>query len=520
MNDAERTSPAAPAFVTTIYGEKYIPFLLPHLASIQEHHPASRGAVLWQDVPRREMMLLAKAFPEWRFIEMDHAPAGDLHQRIPRKLHAWRDACALFADAPICFLDCDTLLVSPLDEYLGPGWDITFTWKDELFPINTGVMLARSGDVAAVLLAELAQRVEFIVRDAGRLEVALGSSGAADQHALREIIGFCNYDRTIPRTIAGRELIFRGVPCRQLNETNCRPITPDLAVIHYKTGWHPILLEGAPFTRNRPAGRCREMSEHFGRARRGAGRGMARRLVMSAAARALPAFAPLADGYEERGILNSEMLSACALCRELGAEVIIESGRARGQSTYVLARAFEGTSVAIASIELERDHDAAFAEERLAGFPNVELLYGDSFKILPGLLESLRGRRIAILLDGPKGKPAIELLSRCFVQSADVAVGFIHDMRRGTPQRAQLEETADRVFFTDDQTFVEQYSHLDRTCLPHDGAEITMHTWRPGMKGEDRIESYGPTLAILLPDAAPPVPPALQTANAAMQATV
>jgi hypothetical protein len=499
-----------PAFITTIYGERYAPFLLPHLHSISTLYPESHGVVLWQDLPPREIELLSAGFPRFRFIRTEQSMSGDLHQRIPRKLHAWKEACALLAGhqpSALCFLDCDTLLVSTIDQFLQPGWDVTFTWKDELFPINTGVLLARNAEIAGILLSDLAQRVEYIVRDPGRLQTALGSSGAADQHALREIIGFCNYDREIVRTLAGRELVFRGVPCRQLNETNCRPMTPDLAIVHYKTGWHPILLDGAPFTRNRPADRCQQMFEHFRAMQRGAGRALTQRLMSTAAAEHLGRFAPLADGYEQRGILNSEMLTVCALCDRLGAEVIIESGRARGQSTWVLARYFQhsgrsGRPVNIASIELERDADAVFAEERLANFANVQLLYGDAFKMLPLMLKSLEGRRIAILLDGPKGAPAIELLRRCFAQSTDVVAGFIHDTRRGTPQRAQLEESAHRVFFTDDEEFVAAYSHLDRTCVPGDGEEITMHTWRPGMKGEDRIESYGPTLAILLPDAA------------------
>jgi hypothetical protein len=491
-----------PVFVTAIYGEAYAPFLLPHLHSIRGLYPRARGIVMWRDLPRREVGLLERGFPSWRFVEAAGGMDGDLHQRIPRKLHAWRAAAEMEPARPMAFLDCDTLVVRRLDEFFAGSWDIVYTWKDELFPVNTGVMLASTGAAAATLFGAMAQRVERIVRDPGLMETALGSSGAADQHALREIVGFCNYDRFTVKTVAGagggRELVFRGVPCRWLNETNCRPIGEDVCIVHYKTGWHPILLEGRAWTANRPQERCREMFEHWGRTRREADRELARSLTLAGATAARDRFTPLAESYEERGILSSEMLAVCGVCESLGVDLIVESGRARGQSTWMLARYFQGMPSRIVSIELERDADAQFAEQRLGAFPNVELRYGDSMKLLPEVLAAAPDRRIAVLLDGPKGKPAIGLLNRAFEQPG-VVCGFIHDMRRGTPQRELLDASDGRLFFTDDGAYVEEFGGLDRSCLPRPGQAITIHTWRPGMKGEDAIQSYGPTLLVMLP---------------------
>jgi 2-polyprenyl-3-methyl-5-hydroxy-6-metoxy-1,4-benzoquinol methylase len=486
-----------PVFVTTIYGEAYTPFVAPHLHAIRQRYPRAEGVVVWQSVPRAEIDLLTRAYPSWRFIESADALSGDLHQRIPRKLHAWKRAAELHPDRPLAFLDCDTLLVRRLDEFFTGGWDIIYTWKDELFPINTGVILASSGRAAAALFQTMVDRVERIVREPRLLETALGSSGAADQHALREIVGFCSYDRYTVKTLHGRELVFRGVPCRYLNETNCRPISDDLCLIHYKTGWHPILLEGKDWTPNRPLDRCRDMYRFWNQTREASNAALARGVVLSAAAAARERFAPLADGYEERGILNSEMLAACSVCSDLRVDLVIESGRARGQSTYVLARWFRGTPTRIISLELERDGDAVFAEERLHEFANVELRYGDSLKLLPEIIAAHPGRRIAVLLDGPKGKAAIDLMRRAFAQSPDVLCGFIHDMRRQTPQREALDAAAGRTFFTDDDEFVREHRPLDQSCLPR--GEITVHTWRPNMKGRDTIPSYGPTLAVMFP---------------------
>lgn len=489
-----------PVFVTTIYGRAYAPFLAPHLHSIAAASPGTRGVVLWQDLPGREVALLEAAFPRWEFTRTDADLSGALHQRIPRKLHAWRAACNRFADHSVCFVDCDTLLVRDLDPFLSAdGWDVIFTWKDEPFPINTGVILSRDGRTAAALLDEWALRVERIIRDPDTLASAVAASGAADQHALREIVGWVNYDRDVPRRVGGRELVFRGVPCRRLNETNCRPITDDLHLIHYKTGWHPILLEGAAFTRNRPEDRCREMFALWRRTSVEARRALARRLVIDSARGVAARFAPIADGYEERGILNSEMLAACAACERLGVDVVIESGRCRGQSTLILARYFAGSRTRIISVELERGPDAEFAERRLAPFPHVELLYGDGTRVIPERLRAMPDARVAILLDGPKGMPAVRFLDAVLPEHENVVAAFLHDTRPGTPQRAALEDESRRVFFTNDEEYVRAFTALDESCLPRPGAPITEHTWRPGMKGHDPIPSYGPTLACIFP---------------------
>ncbi len=491
--------PKTPAFVTTVYGQKYAYFLGPHLHSIMQTHPGADGIVLWREVPQREIDVLSSAFPSFRFQHARAAMDGSLHQRIPRKLHAWRDACRAFPDRPICLLDCDTLVIKPLDRFFEPGWDVTFTHKDEHFPLNTGVMLVRTGEIGQRVMDELSRRVETIVQNPEALDEAVNASGAADQHALRQIIGWDNYDRDITAQIGGVQTVFRGQPCSALNETNCRPITDDIHIIHYKTGWHPILIDGAEFTKNRPATRCEQMCTHWQHHLASTNAQIVRSLVFDACAGAFERFSAIAPTYEERGILNSEMLAVCATCDRLDVDLIIESGRCRAQSTLALARYFEHTSTSIISIELEHDENADFAEQRLAGFPQVELLYGDSFKMLPELLAEHCSRKIALLMDGPKGLPAIGLIQSCFDDHDAVCVAFLHDVRRETPQRESLDQSGARILCTDDEAFISRYQGLDEVCKPREGAPITIHTWRPWMKGEDAIPSYGPTLGIILP---------------------
>jgi len=500
-----------PVFVVTVYGPKYAAFLGPHLTSLVETYPAletTGGAgilVLWQDVPAREVAALRAAFPCACFIETAFPTGDDIMHAIPRKVHAWlagaESAAEDYPDRPVVFIDCDAMLIRPIDDLLAGDWDVIFTWKDEVYPINTGVMVAREAAAAAHLFRAMLPRIERMVARKEDLAMAVGSSGAADQHALREIIGFCNYDRTFPRAVTvgqtTREIIFRGEPCRILNETRCVPIGSFLRVVHFKTGWHPILLDGKAFTANRPRAACAEMFALWNGLVLRAEARIAASIVHVGAARAVDRFRTIAGGYEERGVLHSEMLAVCSAFEALGVDVVIESGRCRGQSTRILAEFFAGAPTKVVSVELVRDANADFAETRLGGYGNVELLYGDTERMLPELLERFRGRRIGLLLDGPKGVAALSLSRRAFESSPDVAVSCIHDMRIDFPQRAAAADYPFRAFFTDEAEYRGLYAALDDACLPT--GEITVHTWRPFKKGHEDVDGYGPTLGVFLP---------------------
>src|SRR5437588_9523415 len=82
------------------------------------------------------------------------------------------------------------------------------------------------------------------------------------------------------------------------------------------------------------------------------------------------------------GIWESEMFLFYAALKPFAPKQILESGRARGKSTLILARCFLESR--IVSVEYERESDnAPAAEAKLKNEGNVEVLYGDSLDILP-----------------------------------------------------------------------------------------------------------------------------------------
>src|ERR1700726_4642192 len=104
------------------------------------------------------------------------------------------------------------------------------------------------------------------------------------------------------------------------------------------------------------------------------------------------------------GIWESEMFLFYAAVKPFAPKQILESGRARGKSTLILARCFPESR--IVSVEFDRQSkNAPPAEAKLKPCSNVDLLYGDSREILPERLQT----GDPVLIDGPKDFRALKL---------------------------------------------------------------------------------------------------------------
>ena len=202
-----------------------------------------------------------------------------------------------------------------------------------------------------------------------------------------------------------------------------------------------------------------------------------------------------AEPFEARGILHSEMALIVAVCAAAGVEVVIESGRARGQSTYMLAKYLP--NAIIHSVELRKDEDAAFAERRLRSMRNVHLYYGNGIIVVPDLCRKFRLARTAVILDGPKGNAALDVLAQC----EDATIGFVHDMRaldhgKPSPYRAEAERRypGNRAFYSDHPDYVAATSWMDTACA-------ASSDWEPGKFHQpngtiEELGSYGPTVGV------------------------
>jgi len=163
------------------------------------------------------------------------------------------------------------------------------------------------------------------------------------------------------------------------------------------------------------------------------------------------------------GIWESEMFLFFAAAQPCAPGQVLESGRARGKSTLILARCFPQAH--IISVELERDTaNAAAAEEKLGPCDNVDLLYGDSRTILAEHLQP----RDAVLIDGPKEFRGVELALE-LLRTLKPCVVFVHDFPPGAPWRRFVERHWPGVFFGDDPLF-ERFRILDQGRDPRSGS--------------------------------------------------
>ena len=159
------------------------------------------------------------------------------------------------------------------------------------------------------------------------------------------------------------------------------------------------------------------------------------------------------------GIWESEMFLFYAAVKPFSPKQILESGRARGKSTLILARCFSESR--IISVEYERESEnAPAAEMKLQSEPNVDLLYGDSREILPQRLQI----GDAILIDGPKDFRALKLAVDLLRTGKPCAV-FIHDFPPDSSQRTFVEHNFPNAWFGDDPLF-QRFQSLDNERDP------------------------------------------------------
>lgn len=201
--------------------------------------------------------------------------------------------------------------------------------------------------------------------------------------------------------------------------------------------------------------------------------------------------------FERLGVLYSEGLFLWAAASDPAPARIVESGRARGQSTLLLATCFPDTE--IVSFEIDpHGPDAEAAAKRLAGFSNVDLRFGDARVELP---RHVRPGDV-VVIDGPKGYRGLKLAAKV-LQRCRPRLLFMHDSHVGSEERTFLEATCPDALYSDHPEFEREHADLDDRCYAgaDDGSAIG---WRPHRYKDVDQPSYGPTYAVVAHDPAHP----------------
>jgi predicted O-methyltransferase YrrM len=196
------------------------------------------------------------------------------------------------------------------------------------------------------------------------------------------------------------------------------------------------------------------------------------------------------EPYELKGIMFSEVLFILASIHGLKPKRLFESGRARGQSTYLLGKLLPQTTIISIDIDPLSD-DVEIASRRLQPLANVRQCFGDSRRIVPPALQS----GDMVLIDGPKGYRALRLALNCLLTGKPSAV-FIHDVYQSLDERRFLQRHLPEAFYSDALEFVTLTQVLDELCWR------TLEQSLPGQckpfgLGTGETHSYGFTVACI-----------------------
>jgi len=155
-----------------------------------------------------------------------------------------------------------------------------------------------------------------------------------------------------------------------------------------------------------------------------------------------------APEWVDGAILPREMVYFLARCEVNDIDVVIESGRQDGYSTKILGEFIKDKpNMKVFSIDWEDDAERARrCRERLSKYERLSLLKGDANRLFPELLRQNQGRRVALIVDGPKGFWALSLIFAS-LRFPEVRLVSLHNLSPGTAYREFLEKAIAKPLF-------------------------------------------------------------------------
>jgi hypothetical protein len=236
-------------FIITVYGNKYIGLLITNIYSILQSNPKSHISIFWQDVEEPLMKAVMKTFNTATYHKTNFDFDSDPIKRISSKVYFWNCAAKNYPHQNLCFLDVDTLVIKNVQHFFNQDFDITYTYKHDQFPLNTGVILCK-GEKYPLFFKLWKNKTVKIINDAELFSKANSPKypyGGSDQMSLFQLLDYNPNKKDYRVPVFRDELVFRGKSCNDLNEVYSKSINENTHIIHYKGWWHKILLEGQNF---------------------------------------------------------------------------------------------------------------------------------------------------------------------------------------------------------------------------------------------------------------------------------
>jgi len=186
-------------------------------------------------------------YVEWMRSEFKDLPETGQYSNL---MDYWNEFIEKSNDQQIVFLDADMAIMKEISPFFKEIYDVGYTYYDKQHGsaattnsgnhtrINSGTILANGTENAKIFFEKWRNVTNSII--SGRKNKLVSEWGSADQAALALLLDTDDHSQPIVRD----GVTLKGFPCHYLNETECRPITNDTHIIHYKAGWRPILPNG------------------------------------------------------------------------------------------------------------------------------------------------------------------------------------------------------------------------------------------------------------------------------------
>jgi hypothetical protein len=498
-----------------VYGNKHTPCVFTFLYSVTKTCPDARIIIGYYDFSLVELNLLKISYPFVEFISLDNTNLKGLSHaaNASQKINTWFQLFDLHTkeNDQILFLDIDTLMIKSPFEIFTSDIDLVLTRKKGKWPLNSGVLFVCKNANTQTIFYNWLILTNKIISSVHLNSQAEASYGGADQDALIKTLGIskCIIDFDLDTYIYAylkSKVKIKFVNCEEYNQTESAKITPLTKIIHYKAGWHNILINGARYTKNRPKSSSFEFHQIWKNCYTQAKNNLYESVYKKSWEQEDLVKEVSEIKYLPRGIYNSEMLLMISVLKFLNVQTVLESGRARGHSTQLISKLLQNDDLhkSLISLDFKKDSDSEYAETNLAQYPKTKLIYGDANSILKKIVRKnfSQSDRYAVLLDGPKSFNALYLTAKLIRSEIPPVVLFIHDMKKiekdgkFSLQRYMCSVIFDRVFFSDEFQIKPMVRMCDKSIFL-----LNDTTWLNNVNSPNFLfrESYGPTLAVIVP---------------------
>ena len=238
-------------FFTTVKGDNWLnTYLGVLLQSIDELYGDScKIVVSYTDITPTNLEIAQRKLPyvEWVQSEFKDLPETGQYSNL---MDYWNELIEKSNDEKIVFLDADMAIIKDILPFFNESFDVGYTYYDKQHGsaaytssgkhtrINSGTILINGTERARIFFKKWRDVTNSIISE--RKNKLVSEWGSADQAALASIFDTDDHSRPIVR----EGITLKGFSCQKLNETECRSITNDTHIIHYKAGWRPVLPDG------------------------------------------------------------------------------------------------------------------------------------------------------------------------------------------------------------------------------------------------------------------------------------